>query len=117
MSNATQHRDKLLSSIAEAKGFNYNNGKLTDTTTGAVAATEAHEISKMLLGQMTTEKDIATVESILNVITRLPNYESLVKGARSTLAEDGVNLPEQSNIESYQTGTVAWFRRMMAACF
>lgn len=117
MSKTAQHRDMLLNSIAEAKGFKYINGELTNAETRAVAATEAHEISKMLLGQMTTEKDIATVESILNVITKLPNYEMLVKGARSTLAEDGVKLPEQANIESFQTGTVAWFRRMMAACF
>jgi len=118
MKNKTaQHRDSLLSSIAEAKGYTYSNGKLADATTGAVAAVETHEISKLLLGQMTTEKDIATVESILNVITKLPNYDTLVKGARSTLAEDGVILPDVTSIESRQTGTVAWFRRMMEACF
>jgi hypothetical protein len=26
-------------------------------------------------------------------------------------------LPDASSIESRQTGTVAWFRRMMEACF
>ena len=118
MKNKTaQHRDSLLSSIAEAKGYTYTNGELANATTGAVAAVEAHEISKLLLGQMTTEKDIATVESILNVITKLPNYDTLVKGARSTLAEDDVTLPDVTSIESRQTGTVAWFRRMMEACF
>lgn len=112
-----QHRDSLLSSIAEAKGFVFSDGELVNAKTGAVAAVEAHEIAKMLLGQMTTEKDIATVESILNVITKLPNYDTLVKGARATLAEDGVTLPDARSIESRQTGTVAWFRRMMEACF
>ena len=66
MSKTVQHRDVLLSSIAESKGFKYNDGKLTNVETDVIIATEAHEISKMLLGQMTTEKDIATVESILN---------------------------------------------------
>lgn len=118
MKNKTaQQRDSLLSSIAEAKGYTYANGELANATTGAVAAIEAHEISKLLLGQMTTEKDIATVESILNIITKLPNYDALIKSARATLAEDGVTLPDVSSIESRQTGTVAWFRRMMEACF
>lgn len=118
MKNKTvQHRDSLLSSIAEAKGYTYADGKLASTETGAVTATESHEISKLLLGQMTTEKDIATVESILKIITKLPNYDLLVKTARPTLAEDGVTLPEVTSIESRQTGTVAWFRRMMEACF
>lgn len=118
MKNKTdQHRDSLLSSIAEVKGFKFDNGQLINLETDTVAAVEAHEISKALLGQMTTDKDIATVEAILNVITKLPNYEKLVKGARATLAEAGVILPEQSKIESFQTGTVAWFRRMMEACF
>lgn len=117
MSKTTKHRDSLLSSIAEAKGYKYSDGRLSDVETNEVVAVESHEISKILLGQMTTEKDIATVESILNVITKLPNYDTLVKGAKSALAEDGVKLPEVNSIESLQTGTVAWFRRMMSACF
>jgi hypothetical protein len=74
---------------------------------------DPNEIAKKLLGQMAGPKDIASVEDIINVVKKLPNYEELVAKAREDLAKDGVQLPEAVQIESYQTGTPSWFRRMM----
>jgi hypothetical protein len=64
---------------------------------------------------MAAPKNLESVESILDVIIKLPNYEELVADARDALARDGVELPKAKQIESFQTGTVAWFRRMMEA--
>jgi uncharacterized protein YoxC len=61
-----------------------------------------------------TVKDIKSVDAILNYIKKLPNYQELVAGARETLGKQGITLPENSlSFESNQTGTPAWFRRMM----
>ncbi len=76
---------------------------------------DPNEIAKKLLGQMAGPKDLASVEDIINVVKKLPNYEELVARAREDLAKDGVQLPEAAQIESYQTGTPSWFRRMMNA--
>lgn len=110
------HRHILLASIAKAKGmkWSFQNG-LINRETNEVIAREPNEIAKKLLGQMTTEKDLDSVNSILKVIMKMPNYEELVAEARETLAKDGVELPKAAQLESHATGTPAWFRRMMEA--
>jgi hypothetical protein len=110
------HRHMLLSSIAKAKGmkWSFQNG-LVNRETNEIITKDPNEIAKKLLGQMAAPKNLESVESILDVIIKLPNYEELVADARDALARDGVELPKAKQIESFQTGTVAWFRRMMEA--
>lgn len=108
------HRHQILSSIAKAKGlkWSFQNG-LMNRETNEIITKDPNEIAKKLLGQMTTAKDLESVEKIINVIIKLPNYEELVADARDALAKDGVELPKAQQIESHQTGTPAWFRRLM----
>lgn len=103
-----KNKEILLSSIAEAKGLQYSSE--LGLVEGEISITDNNQIAKRLLGQMTSDKDLATVESIVNVIIKLPNYEKLIETARKEL-----ELPRQNTIESFQIGTVAWFRRMMEA--
>lgn len=110
------HRHILLASIAKAKGmkWSFQNG-LINRENNELITKDPNEIAKKLLGQMTNERDLVSVESILKVIIKMPNYEELVAEARETLAKDGVELPEAPKLESYQTGTPSWFRRMLEA--
>ena len=110
------HRHILLASIAKTKGmkWSFQNG-LVNRETNEVISKDPNEIAKKLLGQMAGPKDLASVEAILNIITKLPNYTELVADARETLGKDGVELPESAKLESYQTGTPSWFRKMMEA--
>jgi len=103
-----KNKELLLSSIAEAKGLAYSSE--LGLVENDINITDENQIAKRLLGQMTTDKDLATVESIVNVIIKLPNYEKLIEAARKE-----IELPKQNTIESFQIGTVAWFRRMMEA--
>jgi hypothetical protein len=105
-----EHRHILLASIARAKGFKYSykNG-LVNAETNEVITKDPNQMAKMLLGQMAKPKDLHSMESILEFIKKLPNYEELVAAARETLGKQGIDLPE-SMIESYNTN---WFRRMM----
>lgn len=109
-------RTLLITAIAEAKGYHYSNG-LVDKENDQVVAITEHEIAKVLLGQMTEESDLATVESILAVLSKLPNFESLVENAREQLETAGYTVPKAAQIESHQTGTPGWFRRMMDGIF
>jgi hypothetical protein len=106
----------LLASLARHKGlkYSYKNG-LIDESSGE-ATKDPNKIAKTLLGQMANPKHILTVEGILSVIQKLPDYDQMVAQARETLAKKGIALPESEKIESYQTGTPEWFRRMMEAC-
>jgi hypothetical protein len=106
------YKQQLLVSIAEAKGYEYDK-VLIDSETKNVVAISENEIAKVLLGQMTTKKDIATVESILSVISKLPNYEKLIESVKIELVEAGFAVPKLLQIESQQTGTPGWFRRLM----
>ena len=110
-------RRVLLTKIAETKGYKYDPKRgLSDLHTGHFVTDNANVMAKTLLGQMTSEKDLATMESIVSVISKLYNYDKLVDGARDYLKEEGLVLPEAQTLESYQTGTVDWFKRMMKAC-
>jgi len=106
----------LLASLARHKGlkYSYKNG-LIDESSGE-ATKDPNKIAKTLLGQMATPKHILTVEGILSVIRRLPDYDQMVAQAKETLSKKGIELPESEKIESYQTGTPEWFRRMMETC-
>jgi hypothetical protein len=104
-------------SIAESKGLRYDTKQgLTDLKTGHFITDQQNVIAKTLLGQMSSEKDLATTESILNIIGKLYNYESLIAKAKPILEEHDFQLPEARTIESYQTGTVEWFRKMIGLC-
>jgi hypothetical protein len=109
----------VLSSIARARGIKYSpkHGILNPQTDELLPnGNDWNQIAKVLLGQTATVKDIRSVDSILDFIKKLPNYEELVAGARETLGKQGISLPENTiSFESKQTGTPAWFRRMMEA--
>ena len=107
-------RRALLSKIAEQKGYTYStrNG-LSLVSTGAVIGNNPNTVAKLLLGQLSTEKDIATTESIVNVIVRLTDYEQLVENIRPVLTAEGIILPTSPKIVSNQTGTPEWFRKLM----
>lgn len=114
------HRHILMASIAKAKGmrWSFQNGLMqrgTDGKPDELITRDPNEIAKKLLGLMATAKNVESVEDILDFILKMPNYEELVADARETLAKDGVELPRANQIESMQTGTNAWFRRMMEA--
>jgi hypothetical protein len=114
-----EHRHIVLSSIARAKGLKYSpkHGLLSATTDELLPnGNDWNQIAKVLLGQTATVKDVKSVDSILDYIKKLPNYEALIAGARDTLGKQGITLPENIiSFESAMTGTPAWFRRMMEA--
>jgi len=114
-----EHRHIVLSSIARARGMKYSpkHGLLNPQTDELLPnGNDWNQIAKVLLGQTATVKDIRSVDNILNFIKKLPNYEELVAAARETLSKQGITLPENViSFESKQTGTPAWFRRMMEA--
>jgi hypothetical protein len=109
-----EHRHILLSSIARARGFKYSykNG-LVDPETDTSITKDPNKMAKELLGQTATVNDIKSVESILNYIKKLPNYEELVSSARETLGKQGVDLPENKTIETFQPGSIGWMRQMI----
>jgi hypothetical protein len=109
-----EHRHILLSSIARARGmkYSYKNG-LVDPETDEVITKDPNKMAKDLLGQTATVNDIKSFESIIAYIKKLPNYEELVAAARETLAKQGMELPENRQIETFQPGTIGWMRQMI----
>jgi hypothetical protein len=109
-----EHRHIVLSSIARARGMKYSpkNG-LVDPETNEVVSDDWNTIAKQLLGQTATVKDIKSVDSIINYIKKLPNYEELIAAARETLGRSGVELPEANTLEHYTPNSPAWMRHIM----
>jgi hypothetical protein len=110
-------RRVLLTLIAEHKGYKYDSKKgLTDLQTGHFVSDKNNVIAKALLGQMTTERDLETFESIVRIVSKLYIYEKIAEQARPLLAEHQIELPDTQKIESHQTGTVEWFRKLSDLC-
>jgi len=111
-----EHRHILLSSIARARGMKYSpKFGLVDPETNEPVANgdDWNTIAKQLLGQTASVKDIRSVESIINYIKKLPNYEELVAAARETLGRSNVELPKKEAVENYQPGSIGSMRRLI----
>ena len=108
------HRHVILASIAKARGmkWSFQNG-LVNRETNEVITRDPNEIAKKLLGQTASPKDLADPEAVIDYIIKLPNYEELVSDARETLDKEGVQLPKAGKIESFVSGSGAWFRKMI----
>jgi hypothetical protein len=111
-----EHRHIVLSSIARARGMKYSpKAGLVDPETNETLPNgdDWNVIAKTLLGQTATTKDIRSVDSIINYIKKLPNYEELVAAARETLGRQAIELPKNETIESYNPGSIGWMRQMI----
>ena len=111
-----EHRHIVLSSIARARGIKYSpkSGLLDPETNEPLPnGDDWNSIAKQLLGQSATVSDIKNVDSIINYIKKLPNYEELIANARETLGRYDIELPKKEAIESYQPGTIGWMRSMI----
>ena len=111
-----EHRHILLSSIARARGLKYSPkfGLVDpDTNEPIPGGDDWNKIAKDLLGQTATVKDIRSVESIINYIKKLPNYEDLIAAAQETLGRSGIELPKKEAVESFQPGSIGWMRKMI----
>ena len=100
-----RHRAILISSIAKAQGYKFNAGQgLVDRITNKSISKNADEIAKTILGQGASGKDLDSVESIIAKIKGDPNYKNLIADAVDKFKEEGLELPEQANLD--QTGTM-----------
>lgn len=111
-----EHRHILLSSIARARGLKYSpKFGLVDPETNEpiTGGDDWNKIAKDLLGQTATVKDIRSVESIINYIKKLPNYEELIVAAKDTLGKQGVELPQKEALEHYTPNSPAWMRKII----
>jgi hypothetical protein len=82
-----QHRNILISSIATSLGlkWSYFNG-LVSRESGKVITDNPDEIAEILLGPGHTDKDLISVESVLDAIKDLPNRDKLIADAKETLS-------------------------------
>jgi hypothetical protein len=98
MTTEIQNKQTLLASIAKARDL-----ELTENWE------DTDQLAKEYLGQTAIAKDLATVESIVDFIKKLPRYEDLIESARLA----GMDLPRADTIETYQPGTIGWMRRLI----
>ena len=109
-----EHRHIVLSSIARAKNLKYSHKfGLVDPDSNETITKDWNVIAKELLGQTATINDIKTVDSIINYIKKLPNYEELIAAARETLGKQNVELPTKEAFESYKPGSIGWMRSII----
>tara|TARA_X000000950_G_scaffold189257_2_gene228837 strand:- start:1174 stop:1926 length:753 start_codon:yes stop_codon:yes gene_type:complete len=100
-----RHRAILISSIAKAQGYKFTSAQgLVDRITNKSISKNPDEIAKTILGQGAVGKDLDSVETIIAKIKGDPNYKNLIADAIDKFKEEGLDLPEQANLD--QTGTM-----------
>ena len=90
-------RAVLLSSLARGRGYKMSpKFGLVDPNNGdAVVTKDWNEIAKILLGDPNAkESDTHTVERIIAMLRKDPNYDTLVGPFRDAMAKSGRELPE-----------------------
>jgi hypothetical protein len=103
------HRAILMSSIAKSKGLQWSPKLgLVDRESKLVVTKDPNKVAEVLLGQGSTQGDLADVETILAKIKRLPNYNALVADAKATFNKEGLVLPEATTY-----GSTSWFRELV----
>jgi len=95
-------RAVLLSSLARGRGFKMSpKFGLVDPNQGdKVVADDWDEIAKLLLGPSATEKDTHTVDSMLAVLKKDPNYEELIGPWKENMLKQGKEVPESKTFET-----------------
>ena len=89
------HRNILLASLAKAHGIKYSPKLgLVDTAKNELMpdGTDWDVIAKTLMGPTATATDTKTADSILAYIKKLPNFDTLVSGARETFGKEGITI-------------------------
>jgi len=88
-------RALLMASIAKAQGlkWSYLNG-LVDRETNKTLTKNPDEIAKLLLSKNATGKDLADVESIIDIIKNRKDYKDLIAQAQSDFEKKGLTLNE-----------------------
>ena len=89
------------------------NEGLKDRETNELVSQDPNQIAKVLLGQTATPSTLESVESIVNYIKKLPIYDELVADSVESFARDGLELPDNKQVETYQADHNAWMRKMI----
>ena len=92
----------LLSAIARGRGLKFSPkfGVVDPAQGDEVVADNWDKIAKVLLGKTAKEPDTHTVESILAVLKKDPDYEQLIAPWKETMAKSGKEVPESSVYET-----------------
>lgn len=96
-----RHRHILLASIAKARGFRWspNNGVMTRNT-GIVLTNQPDAVASYLLGLDASKDNLDSVPSIMQYITQLPNWQSLITEAEEAFSHEGFSIIEVFNGKS-----------------
>ena len=86
----------MLSSLARGRGYKFSPkfGVVDPAQGDKVVADNWNDIATILLGKGATEKDTHTVERMIELIKKDPNYDILVGPFRDAMAKSGRSLPE-----------------------
>ena len=95
----------LLSAIARGRGLKFSpKFGLVDPEQGdKVIADKWNKIAPLLLGKGAKEADTLTVETMLAVLKKDPNYEELIAPWKETMEKAGKEVPESATLTGYTT--------------
>ncbi len=95
----------LLSAVARGRGLKFSpKFGLVDPEQGdKVVADTWDKIAPLLLGKGAKEPDTHTVETMLAVLKKDPNYEELIAPWKETMEKAGKEVPESASLTGYTT--------------
>lgn len=106
-------RALLLASVAKARGYKMSpKFGLLNPQDDSVISADWNEIAELLLGKGATEKDTHTVETMLAILKKEPNYEELVANFKEYLEKNNKSLPEADIYRTLEDKQLARIREL-----
>jgi hypothetical protein len=99
-----RERNVLMNSIAKSMGYKLNQiAGIADRVTNKIITDDPDAVAKMLLNKSATRADLASVESILQALSKDPQREQKLADFKSHMEREG--LPFLESTELYQPVT------------
>lgn len=87
------YRNILLSSLAKSQNLIAGNKGVIDRASGKLMTFDPDQAAKLLLNANATQRDLRSVESIYNALSRDPNRDAKLRDFREYLIKDGLSEP------------------------
>jgi|688.fasta_scaffold10465_18 hypothetical protein len=98
-----RERNVLMNSLAKSMGYKLNQiAGIADRDTNKIITDDPDRVAKLLLNKTATRQDLASVESIVQALSRDPQRDAKLADFRAHLEREGIPFMESAVVNPYQ---------------
>jgi hypothetical protein len=98
-----RERNVMMNSLAKSMGYKLNQvAGIADRATNKLITDDPDRVAKLLLNKTATREDLASVESILQALSKDPQRDTKLADFRAHMEREGIPFMESTVINPYQ---------------